>query len=83
MKFNKTISTLDLSNNYINEEGGEFLGTMLEHSVGLTNLNLDRNSLSDDGVEVPLRYCISPILTSQAVGTWLEAQLELEDFEPW
>lgn len=51
MAVNKTITALDLSNNYINEEGGKYLGEMLAVTSSLQHLNLERNSLGDEGSE--------------------------------
>ena len=52
MSVNQTITALDLSNNYINEEGGKHLGLMLKANHSLKHLNLERNSLGDEGVQV-------------------------------
>lgn len=51
MAENQTITALDLSNNYINEEGGRHLGKMLTVNHSLKHLNLERNSLGDEGVQ--------------------------------
>ena len=52
---NTSLKRLDLSNNFIGQEGAEAFGVVLRFSYTLYELNLSRNNIGDEGVEVIAR----------------------------